>query len=237
MKILRMKLVEMIKRTPTVKSFRFLPEERMDFVPGQFLKFIFDENNPGNKELNKYLSVSSSPEKEYIELTKRLTGSVFSERLKNLKSGDSILAQGPLGSCTFDESYQKVAFIIGGIGITPVISVIEYLMDAKKYGTDIVLVYSNRSEEEIAFKKELDSWQKENPNLKVLYTVTDCQPNDKNYIFGKINKELLLEKVIDLKERRVFIFGPAKMVEEMHNLVKDIGVAALCIEVQSFVGY
>lgn len=227
----------MIKRTPTVKSFRFLPEERMDFVPGQFLKFIFDENNPGNKELNKYLSVSSSPEKEYIELTKRLTGSVFSERLKNLKSGDSILAQGPLGSCTFDESYQKVAFIIGGIGITPVISVIEYLMDAKKYGTDIVLVYSNRSEEEIAFKKELDSWQKENPNLKVLYTVTDCQPNDKNYIFGKINKELLLEKVIDLKERRVFIFGPAKMVEEMHNLVKDIGVAALCIEVQSFVGY
>jgi ferredoxin-NADP reductase len=232
-----MKLVEMIKRTPTVKSFRFLPEERMDFVPGQFLKFIFDENNPGNKELNKYLSVSSSPEKEYIELTKRLTGSVFSERLKNLKSGDSILAQGPLGSCTFDESYQKVAFIIGGIGITPVISVIEYLMDAKKYGTDIVLVYSNRSEEEIAFKKELDSWQKENPNLKVLYTVTDCQPNDKNYIFGKINKELLLEKVIDLKERRVFIFGPAKMVEEMHNLVKDIGVAALCIEVQSFVGY
>jgi ferredoxin-NADP reductase len=232
-----MKLIEAIKRTPTVRSFRFLPEERMNFTAGQFLKLIFDENNPDNKELNKPLSVSSSPEKEYIELTKRLTGSVFSERLKNLKTGDSVLAQGPLGSCVLDESYQRIAFIIGGIGITPVISIIEYLMDAKKYATDIVLVYSNRSEEEIAFKNELDSWQKENPNLKVLYTVTDCPPNDKKCIFGRINKELLLERVIDLKERRVFIFGPSKMVEDIHALIKSVGVPALCIEVQSFVGY
>ncbi len=82
---LRARLIARIKRTPTVESFRFLPQEKMNFIPGQFTRLIFDEKNRENKELNKYLSFSSSPDREYVEVTKRLSSSVFSARLNNLK--------------------------------------------------------------------------------------------------------------------------------------------------------
>jgi len=89
------RLVQRIIRTPTIESFRFLPDKKIDFIPGQFLQVIFDEKNPDNKELNKYLSFSSDPAREYIEITKRLSESSFSQKLKELKTSDEILLKAP----------------------------------------------------------------------------------------------------------------------------------------------
>ena len=99
MKTVRGKLVERIKRTPSIESFRFLLEEKVDFIPGQFLQVIFDENDLNNRELNKYLSFSSSPAKGYIEVTKRLSQSQFSEKLRGLQYGTKVLFKAPMGKC------------------------------------------------------------------------------------------------------------------------------------------
>ncbi len=50
---LRARLIARIKRTPTVESFRLLAEDKLNFMPGQFTRLIFDEKNRENKELNK----------------------------------------------------------------------------------------------------------------------------------------------------------------------------------------
>ena len=126
METIRARLIETIDRAPGTRSFRLLPEKHIDFLPGQFLQVIFD---PGNKDLNKYLSFSSSPTKEYIEFTKRLSSSAFSEKLRSLKINVQVLLKAPLGSCVFKEEYRKIAFLIGGIGITPVISILEYIVE------------------------------------------------------------------------------------------------------------
>ena len=81
--------------------------------------------------MNKYLSFSSSPTNDYIEVTKRLSDSVFSQKLKALKPSDEVLLKGPSGNCVLKEEYKKIGFLIGGIGITPVISMIEYIVDKK----------------------------------------------------------------------------------------------------------
>ncbi|MDD5006293.1 MAG: FAD-dependent oxidoreductase [Candidatus Omnitrophica bacterium] len=232
----RGKLTERIKRTAGIESFRFLPEEKIQFTAGQFLQIIFDETNVSNQELNKYLSFSSSPTKDYIEVTKRLSASQFSQRLKNLEEGDEILFKAPLGSCVFKDEYKKIGFLIGGIGITPVISIIEYIMD-KKLDTDVTLLYSNKTEEDIAFRKELDLWASANSNIKVFYTVTECEPKDKRCIFGQINKDLLTEKFKALDERIFFIFGPPKMVEAMKNLCLEAGFNKENVKTENFIGY
>lgn len=236
MGIIRAVFSEKIKRTPTIESFRFLPQEKISFMPGQFLQMIFDEKNSGNKELNKYLSFSSSPAREYIEVTKRLSESAFSGRLRGLGKNDPVLIKAPLGNCVFKEDYKKIAFLIGGIGITPVISILEHIID-KRLGTDVLLLYSNKIEEELAFKKELDYWQEINKNIKSLYVITDNAPKDKSCIFGRIDKNLLLEKTKDLKERIIFIFGPPKMVEAMKNLCIEIGLREENIKTEIFLGY
>lgn len=225
-----------IKRTPSVESFRFTLRDKVDFIPGQHLRVIFDEEKRNNKELNKYLSFSSSPTKEYIEVTKRLSDSKFSQRLRNLKINDEILFKAPLGNCVLKEDYQKIGFLIGGIGITPVISMFEYIVD-RKLNTNVVLLYSNRTEEEIAFRKELDYWQTINKNIKVFYTVTDCEPKDKNCIFGFINKDLVTKLVNDLDDRIMFLFGPPKMVEAMENLCIELNCKKENVKTESFLGY
>lgn len=236
MQILSGNLVERIQRTPTVESFRFRLEKKLDFLPGQFMKVIFDKDNPEDKELNKYLSFSSSPGKDYIEVTKRLSESAFSRRLRNLKIGDKVEFKLPLGACIFKDEYKKIAFLIGGIGITPAISIIEHIVE-RKLATDVYLLYSNRTFEEIAFKAELDAWKVKNPNLKICYTLTDCTSKDGQCIQGAINKELLTCKIVDLKERIIFVFGPPKMVEAMNNLCLESGCGKENLKIERFLGY
>ena len=127
------KCIQRIPRVSTIESFRFLLPEKISFIPGQFLEVVFAEANRENRQLNKYLSFSSSPTKEYIEVTKRLSNSPFSQRLKNLKIGDEVLIRAPLGSCVFKDDYKKIGFLIGGIGITPVISILDYIIDTTPF--------------------------------------------------------------------------------------------------------
>ena len=229
-------LLAKIQRTPTVESFRFRTENKIDFAPGQFLSVIFDQDNLQNKALNKYLSFSSSPTKDYIEVTKRLSDSEFSQRLRSLEIGQSILFKGPSGNCVFKDDQKKIGFLIGGIGITPVISILEYIAD-KDLSTDAYLLYSNRNEEEIAFRAGLDALSGDHSNIEVCYTVTDCVPQDNVCLSGTICKDLLLDKVKDACDRIFFIFGPPRMVEAMKALCLDSGVKADCIKAESFIGY
>lgn len=219
-----------------MESFRFSSPEALSFSPGQFLRLVFDEANKGNTDLNKYLSFSSAPGKGYVEVTKRLSASAFSGRLAGLKVHDQVLIDAPFGNCVFRDDYKKIGFLIGGIGITPVVSMIEYITE-KELGTDACLVYSNRTDEDIAFKPELDCWMKKNDALKVHYVVTECQPKDKTCIFGTINKDLVRERMCDPQERTMFIFGPPQMAEAMKGLAGEVGVSEANIKTESFIGY
>ncbi|HTY45494.1 MAG TPA: FAD-binding oxidoreductase [Patescibacteria group bacterium] len=236
MKVVKAKLEERVCRAPGVESFRFAPAEKIEFVAGQFLQVLFDPAHTDNKDLNKYLSFSCSPERPYIEVTKRLSDSLFSQRLRQLRTGDEIFCKAPLGNCIFTEQYKKVAFLIGGIGITPVISIIEYIID-KEFDTDVTLFYSNRTDEDIAFQRELEHWRATNEHLKVFYTVTDCQPKDARCTFGFIDKKLLQQQLRDYAERVFFIFGPPKMVEAMKALCLEMGCNKESIKTESFIGY
>ncbi len=232
MGILEGYFLERIDRTPTIASFRFNFKERIEFIPGQHMEVIFDKDN---KDLRHFLSFSSSPDREYIEFTKRLSQSKFSDHLRALKKGDSIYFKLPLGDCILDDSYKKIAFLIGGIGITPVISMLSYI-EEKNLNIDSVLIYSNRTVDEIAFKEELDLLNQRN-NTKVVYTVTDQDTDDSQYIKSRIDIDLVKDQILDIKERIVFIFGPPKMVEAMVALLKELGVSDDNIKKESFWGY
>jgi len=223
-RFMRLRFTEAIKRTETIKTFRFSCDEKFDFLPGQFTQLVFDEENKQSRDLNKYLSFSCAPGKGYIEVTKRISESGFSRRLSSLKPGDTVLFKPPMGNCVFRDDYKKVTFLIGGIGITPVISMIEYIVE-KKIDTDIYLLYSNRSIEDIAFKKELDLWKEQNPNIHIVYTA------------GRINKDMVTQYMPDFEERIVFMFGAPAMVDVMKSICFDIGCSKDNVMAENFIGY
>ena len=214
--------IEKIERTKSVSSFRFKCEERISFVPGQFLQVVFDAVDKGNRQLNKYLSFSCAPDKTYIEVTKRITASDFSKRLLSLTSGDPVLLKGPMGNCVLEGDSAKYAFLIGGIGITPVISILEDIV-LRKASIDARLLYSNLAEDDMPFQQELDLWEKILSDMHVCYTVVSSTPEKKEYIFGMITRDLVLTKIPDYKDRLFYIFGPPAMVEAMKGICKGIG--------------
>ncbi|MFH1459030.1 MAG: FAD-dependent oxidoreductase [Candidatus Omnitrophota bacterium] len=228
--------IEKIQRTSSIVSFRFKPQGAIDFLSGQFLKVMFDAGNKKNNILNKYLSFSCAPGQDYFEITKRLSQSDFSKKLTSLQKKDEILFAGPLGKCVLCKSDKKICFLVGGIGITPIISIIEDVL-AKKLDTNIILFYSNRNLEEIAFKKELDDWSNQNNNIKIIYTITDCESKDEKCFHGQISQDLVSKNAGDITSRKIFIFGPPKMVEAMKTLADELGCQPEQVITESFVGY
>ena len=236
MQEIRAEFIACIQRTESVASFRFRPAQQFSFLPGQFVHVIFDEKDQTNRTLNKYLSFSCAPGKDFIEVTKRISTSAFSQRLLALKAHDSILLRGPMGHCVFNERYQKVGFIIGGIGITPIISIIEYIV-AHKLVTDVCVLYSNRFAHDIPFKSELDAWQKQCSSLKVVYSVVDSDPFDAHCLKGMIDTHMVTQYMPEWQDRELFIFGPPVMVNAMNALCSELVCDQTKLHKETFVGY
>jgi ferredoxin-NADP reductase len=227
-------IIEVIQRNYNVKSFRVKPGDNIDFKAGQFLQVILQDN----PQLKRYLSISSSPtEKCHLEFTKKLTQSDFSKTLDTLKPGDALKIQYPFGKFTLEDNpAPKIAFLSGGIGITPIRSICKYAAD-KKIGTDIVLVYSNRTVKDIVFKDDFDAMQKYYPKLRVVHVLCETEPGFKCTV-GLINSSVIKDEVPDYLGRKFFLCGPPAMVEAMRKILsEELLLPGEQIVTENFQGY
>lgn len=231
------KIKEVIPRAYNVKSFRLQAQGPLDFKAGQFMCVRLKTE----QECKRYLSISSSPtEKCYLEFTKKITDSDFSRVLNGLKTGDSLDIQYPLGKFTLEDNAigagTKMAFLSGGIGITPIRSITKFAVD-KQSGVDIILVYANRSIKDVIFKEDFDAMQKEYAGLKVAHVLCEPAPAFKCSA-GLINAQVIKNEIPDYKERKFFICGPPGMVETMEKILSDeLALPKGNIITENFTGY
>lgn len=230
------RVIDIIKRTHNVLSLRLKAEEETPFKAGQYL-FVSFKNNVN--EISKVLSISNSPtEKGYFEFTKKLSDSEFSQVLSGLKIGDWARLKLPFGKFTFEGEYKKIAFLSGGIGITPIRSICKFATDAK-INSSIVLLYSNHRPEDIVFKDDFEKMQIENENLKVIHTLTCPDPIPEwQGLTGYINEDMIKSQIPDFKERAFYMCGPPKMVELMQRILKEkMCLVPERIITENFTGY
>jgi ferredoxin-NADP reductase len=230
-----LKIREIIRRTYNVKSFR-VEALNIDFKAGQFICVTVNPAEPCS--VYRFLSISSSPtEKGYIEFTKKITQSDFSKALDSLKPGDSVKIQfPPRGNFTLNDQNEKIAFLSGGIGITPIRSICKYVVD-KNLGTDIILVYANRSIKDIVFKQDFDDMQRLYPKLKVAHVLCEPAPDFKCNI-GYINAQIIKNEIPDYPQRKFYICGPPGMVDAMKKiLIDELLIPKENIVMEQFQGY
>jgi len=235
--IFETEVISVIERTPGVKSFRFKTTDDLAFKPGQF---FFVSIMIEGKESSKHFSFSNSPtETGYIEFTKRLTGSEFSNGLNNLKPGDWAKIKAPYGNFTFEGEHQKIVFLSGGIGITPIRSILRYAVD-KGLPTDMVLLYGNNTERDIIFKQDFDRMAEAKSNFNAVYTLTAKDINKDTWQgrTGYVDADMIKDEIPDYNDRVFFICGPPAMVEALNKTLKEkllIGKEKIVIE--NFTGY
>ena len=230
-------LIDVIQCTHDIKSFRFEVAGDVVFQPGQY---FFVTLNVAGELVTKPFSFSNSPtEKGYIEFTKRITQSPFSKALDQLTTGTQVHLRLPFGGFTLAPEQKKIAFLSGGIGITPIRSICKYATD-KKLDTDIVLLYGNNTEEEIAFRGDFDRMQVENTNMRIVYTLTSTDIKEECWSgrCGLIDKDMLCEEIPDWQERVFFICGPPGMVKGLICVLKDaLNIPDERIKLEKFAGY
>jgi ferredoxin-NADP reductase len=222
-----------IPRTHDVTSFRFPRPKELQYKPGQFFFVTIKQDG---KELTKHFSFSTSPtETDIIEFTKKLTDHEYSMALKTAKVGDWAKIDAPYGKFTFEGEHPKIALLCGGIGITPFISIIKNATD-KNLQSKITLFYGCRTEEDIAFKTELEDLANNNNNFKMIVVLNQASPNWKGST-GFVTAEMVQKELPDFKETTFFACGPPPMVAAMEGLVAKLGLPKEQLKLELFTGY
>ena len=225
-----------IQRTPDIKSFLFpIRAKRVRYRSGQY--FFLTIKVDGEDAIHHFSFSSSPTEKGYIMFTKRITSSDFSQSLDKLKPGDWAHLKGPEGSFTLPRKERKLAFLSGGIGITPLRSMLRYIVD-KRFPYDVVLLYGNASLQDVPFRDELDTLARSHSGIRVEHVLSgpDYHPDWKGKK-GFINKDLVKETIADYLERIFYVSGPPRMVISLEEQLNALGIPEKQIRRDSFTGY
>ncbi len=229
-----------IQRTPDIKTFRFSTNGQKDirYESGQY---FFVTIRIDGREAVHHFTISSSPtetEKNgYLEFTKRITASDFSQALDRMKSGDWARLRGAEGNFTLPSGRGKMAFLSGGIGITPLRSMLRYTAD-KKLDHDVVLIYGNNTWENIAFREELEEIAGTHRSIRVEYVLSgpDFPPGWEGKK-GFITRELVAELIPDYEERTFYLSVPLRMVIALEEQLAEISVPPEKVKRDYFPGY
>lgn len=235
----QLRVARVIRETPTVSTFRLvnpgIDHLPFTFAPGQFLQVEID--GPSGPVKRSYTIASSPTQSAYIELTVKWEqqGVVSAFLHANVKEGHLLKVSGPFGIFTFNGSdAESIVLIAGGVGITPMMSVLRYLTDLAWSG-DIFFIYSARSPEEVVFREELEYLERRHPNLHTLVLVESKTPGT-SWLGpeGRLTRELIQNEVPNIGARRIHLCGPPAMMTAMKELLSDLGVPDAQIKSEAF---
>lgn len=174
-------------------------------------------------------SLSCVPNNDYLRFTIKKSGD-FTATIPNLQAGIPVLVEGPYGVFTSQSSKIKTRylFIAGGVGITPIRSLLEKVVPTD----DVILLYNSRDSEDTIFKKELDELA-ERYRFPIYYVMSEEPdfPGEQ----GRIDKEKLERLVPDLKSREIYVCGPPPMIKSVEKILcEDLGVKSSQVHYELF---
>ncbi|HXY18289.1 MAG TPA: FAD-dependent oxidoreductase [Candidatus Nitrosopolaris sp.] len=227
-KLLELRLERVQKEAAGLYSFSFSHQGTFDYKPGQFMEWTLPLRHSDSRGNRRYLTLSSSPTENLLSFTVRLPqkASHFKQALAKFKPGDKILASHLGGSFVLpSDKRQKLAFVAGGIGVTPFRSIAKYMID-KKDERDATLLYCANGAAEFAFQ-DLFSGAK-NLGLAAHYIDTSTAP---------ISADIIANAVPDFKQRLFYISGPYGFVKSVRQALLSLGIGPTNIKSDYFPGY
>lgn len=234
-----MKLKEKNHVSDDIYDFVFKTEKPFSFSPGQYMEWTLAHARADGRGNRRYFTIASSPTEANLRLGIKFyePSSSFKKALHELPPGGTILGGQLAGDFTLPrDKTKKLIFIAGGIGITPFRSMVKYMAD-KGEVRDAVLLYSNRTAEEIAYRDVFDE-AAARIGMKTVYTVTDpgatLPPGGRT---GRIDRALIEREVPDWRDRLFYISGTHAMTTAFKKTLREMGVPRGNIKTDFFPGF
>ncbi len=210
------------------EEFVFRQEHPVRFRPGQYLEWTLPHDHPDDRGDRRFFTISSPPGDDALAIGVefKTRSSTFKKRLKDLKPGERIAAGHLAGDFVMPgDPEQKLAFVAGGIGVTPFVSMIRDLLQRGEK-RDIVVLVTNRYETGAAY---LDVFEQARAELGVRTILTLTGPAETipagwTGRTGRIDETLLREEIPDYEERVFYICGSQRLVSGIKGALARLGV-------------
>jgi len=240
----KVKIKNIIRETSKAVTLVFeIPDDiksNFNYKSGQYLTIRI--NSEGRDERRAYSACSSPFANEDLAVTvKEVEKGFVSNYINNkLKIGEIVDLMPPLGHFTiepYERNERQVVLIGAGSGITPLMSILKSLLFVEKK-SEILLIYSNRNEENVIFAKELAMLQSQYSNFSLINIYS--QPINSELKQEKISEVLLKNLLQDKINNKLlfanyFICGPRGMMDIANATLNILGVAKERIHNESFV--
>ena len=259
-KSIRVKVIEVTRWAPTLLSFKVTRPDGFKFTAGQFVrlgihgkdlqyfaqnhetKLITSETQDKPIDLDGYVfraySVASSPYDEFIEFfSVVIPEGEFTSKVNHIQVGDSLLLNTtPFGYLTLAR-YQlplpnDLWLLATGTGLAPFLSILKTIDVWQQYQR-IILVYSARTSQELAYQEEIGSIKSIYGDNGAAFVFLPIVTREADYtgekaripnliVSGKLTQ--LVGQKLDKERSHVMLCGNPQMVEDTKEALKSIGL-------------
>ena len=259
-KSIRVKVIEVTRWAPTLLSFKVTRPDGFKFTAGQFVrlgihgkdlqyfaqnhetKLITSETQDKPIDLDGYVfraySVASSPYDEFIEFfSVVIPHGEFTSKVNHIQVGDSLLLNTmPFGYLTLAR-YQlplpnDLWLLATGTGLAPFLSILKTIEVWQQYQR-IILVYSARTSQELAYQAEIGSIKSIYGDNGAAFVFLPIVTREADYagekaripnliVSGKLTQ--LVGQKLDKERSHVMLCGNPQMVEDTKEALKSIGL-------------
>ncbi|MBG9550183.1 NO-inducible flavohemoprotein [Cytobacillus firmus] len=224
-----------VKESDVITSFYFTPADGGNisgYFPGQYISLKLTIPGEEYTHIRQY-SLSDSPEKSYYRISvkkeegnsEKPDGKVSSYLHNELNEGDCIEISAPAGEFVLENVDKPVVLLSGGVGITPMHSMLRHL-DATGVNHETIFVHAALNGNVQAFTDEVHEIAKNNPLVKSYFCYenpTDKDKTEKVYSKeGYITSEWL-KTIVPNKESMVYMCGPVPFMQAMYEALLDAG--------------
>lgn len=251
------KIIRLEQITQTVMSLILEKPVEYNYMPGQFINITIPVDECDARCNKRNFSLVSSPTDEYLQIATRRGVSRFKQTYEIISPGTAVKISPPLGKFTLNmDTKVKAVMLSGGIGITPLHSMLKYAT-VKKLPKQIIFIYSNSKKDDIPFKNDLDDYAKNNPHLSLYYAITDNsdhnslnspsylkrglggvkQSADARILGGRIDEVMIKKQVSDFWSCEFYVCGPPDMVTNLVKMLEDMKIRPDLIKQELFTGY
>ncbi|NUP04750.1 MAG: FAD-dependent oxidoreductase [Polyangiaceae bacterium] len=230
------RLVETRDLSAWVRHFVFerVDQKPMTFAPGQWFNLFLPHEG---QELRRPYSIASHPDgSARFELTvTRVPGGPGSEALHAMPLGTEVRTVGPHGLFIREADDPRPALFVGtGAGLAPLRSMLKAALAAPSH-PKMTLLFGVRSEADILYRQEIESWAKERASIRVHVTLSrpDADWTGKSGYVQQHLDEAWNE--LAEPEAHVFICGLDKMVKDVRERSKgELGVPRRHVHIERF---
>ena len=214
-------IADKVQESDVITSFYLKPVDGKPVIKHKAGQFLGIRYVAADGEHRRNYSISEKANGEYYRISVKCEdGGVVSNYLHNeTKVGDEIRLFPPFGSFTLQSGTRPIAFISGGVGITPMIPMVEEAVSSNR---DLFFIHAAQNHEVDPFYDWIHEKAAQHPQLTVFKCYDDNQSNKADHE-GYINKELL-EKILPNNDLDVYYLGPTPFMAMIKKTLGELEI-------------